>query len=115
MFGVPLIGPADILCEVKTERVEAQICGKIRDFDEASHSDVKMLTESLSGLPTNVHIHVSLVQAKESKDDHQLGQRPRQSHQETFDCRFGRGVVPHKRACLARRRMLRPMPGWHLL
>jgi hypothetical protein len=34
MFGVLLIGPADILCDVKAERVVAQICGKIRDFDE---------------------------------------------------------------------------------
>jgi hypothetical protein len=67
MFGVPLIGLADILCDAKAERVAAQISGKIRDFDEVSHSDVKMLTESLRGLPTNVRIHVSLTQAKKSR------------------------------------------------
>jgi hypothetical protein len=48
----------------KAERVAAQIGGKIRDFAEFSHSDVKMLTESLRGLQTNVCIHVSLAQAK---------------------------------------------------
>jgi hypothetical protein len=53
--------------DAKTERVAAQIGGKIRDFAELSHSDVKMLTESLRGLPTNVRIHVSLAQAKKIK------------------------------------------------
>jgi hypothetical protein len=53
--------------EAKAGRVAAQIGEKIRDFAEFSHSDVKMLTESLRGLPTNVRIHVSLAQAKKIK------------------------------------------------
>jgi hypothetical protein len=51
----------------KAGRVAAQIGEKIRDFAEFSHSDVKMLTESLRGLPTNVRIHVSLAEAKKIK------------------------------------------------
>jgi hypothetical protein len=47
--------------------VAAQIGERICDFAEFSHSDVKMLTESLRGLPTNVRIHVSLAQAKKIK------------------------------------------------
>jgi hypothetical protein len=50
--------------ELKARRVTAQIGERIYDFAEFSHSDVKMLTESLRGLPTNVRIHVSLAQAK---------------------------------------------------
>jgi hypothetical protein len=65
MFGVPLIGPADIICDAKAERVVAQIGGYSPDFDEATQSDVKMLTESLSGQPTNVRIHVSHSSGKE--------------------------------------------------
>jgi hypothetical protein len=53
--------------EVKAGRVAAQICGRNCDFAEFSHLDVKMLTESLCGLPTNVRIHVSLAQAKKIK------------------------------------------------
>jgi hypothetical protein len=53
--------------EAKVERVAAQIGEKIRDFAEFPHSDVKMLTESLRDLPTNVRIHVSLAQAKKIK------------------------------------------------
>jgi hypothetical protein len=53
--------------DAKAERVAAQIGGKIRDFVEFSHSDVKMLTESLRGLPTNVRIHVNIAQAKNIK------------------------------------------------
>jgi hypothetical protein len=40
-------------------RVAAQIGEKIRDFTEFSHSDVKMLTESLRGLQANVRIHAA--------------------------------------------------------
>jgi hypothetical protein len=47
--------------------VVAQIGGRICDFAEFSHSDVKMLTESLRGLPTIVRIHVGLAQAKKIK------------------------------------------------
>ena len=53
--------------DAKAERVAAQIGERIRDFAEFSHSDVKMLTESLRGLPANVRIHVSLAQAKKIK------------------------------------------------
>jgi hypothetical protein len=50
--------------ELKARRVATQIGERICDFAEFPHSDVKMLTESLRGLPTKVRIHVSLAQAK---------------------------------------------------
>jgi hypothetical protein len=53
--------------KMNARRVAAQIGERICDFAEFSHSDVKMLTESLRGLPTNVRIHVSLAQAKKIK------------------------------------------------
>jgi hypothetical protein len=53
--------------EVKAGRVATQIGGRICDFAEFSHSDVKMLIESLRGLPSNIRIHVSLAQAKKIK------------------------------------------------
>jgi hypothetical protein len=53
--------------ELKARRVATQIGERICDFAEFSHSDVKMLTESLRGLPTNVHFHVNLAQAKKIK------------------------------------------------
>jgi hypothetical protein len=53
--------------ELKARRVAAQIGERISDFAELSHSDVKMLTESLRGLPSNIRIHVSLAQAKKIK------------------------------------------------
>jgi hypothetical protein len=53
--------------DIKAGRMAAQIGRRISDFAEFSHSDVKMLTESLRGLPTNVRIHVSLAQAKKIK------------------------------------------------
>jgi hypothetical protein len=120
MFGVLLIGPANILCDVKAERVVAQICGKIRDFDEASDSDVKMLTESLRGLPTNVRIHVSLAQAKKSTRP-STGSKtktdpPRRLRLPVWT--RSRSSVSYGSAKLfARhlRRMLRPLPRWHLL
>ena len=49
---------------VRAERVAAQIGGRLRDFAELSHSDVKMLTENLRGLPVATRIHVNLAQAK---------------------------------------------------
>jgi hypothetical protein len=87
--------------EMKARRVAAQIGERICDFAEFSHSDVKILTESLRGLPTNVRIHVSL--AQENQGDHRLGQRPRQSQQNAFDWRLGQGVIPqcHARVCQA--------------
>jgi 3-methyladenine DNA glycosylase/8-oxoguanine DNA glycosylase len=51
----------------QAERVAIQIGGKLQDFAKFSHSDVKMLTESLRGLPANVRIHVTLAQAKHIK------------------------------------------------
>jgi hypothetical protein len=53
--------------ELKAKRVATQIGERICDFAEFSHSDEKMLTESLRGLPTNIRIHVSLAQAKKIK------------------------------------------------
>jgi hypothetical protein len=87
--------------ELKTRRVAAQIAERISDFAEFFHSDVKMLTESLRGLPTNVRIHVSLAQAKKIKatidwvkDQDRANKTPS----------FGRRVIPqcHKRVCQAR-------------
>jgi hypothetical protein len=54
----------------QAERVAIQIGGKLQDFAKFSHSDVKMLTESLRGLPANVRIHVTLAQAKNIKVTH---------------------------------------------
>jgi hypothetical protein len=48
-------------------RVAAQIGERICDFAELSHLDVKMLTESLRGLPTNFRACISLAQAKKIK------------------------------------------------
>jgi hypothetical protein len=53
--------------EVKAGRVAAQIGGRICELAEFSFLDVKMLTESLHGLPTSARIHVSLAQAKKIK------------------------------------------------
>jgi hypothetical protein len=53
--------------EVKAGRVAAQIGGRICHFAEFSHWDVKILTESLRGLSSNIRIHVSLAQAKKIK------------------------------------------------
>jgi hypothetical protein len=53
--------------EMKARRVAAQFGERICDFAEFSHSDVKMLTDCLRGLPTNVPIHVSLAQANKIK------------------------------------------------
>jgi hypothetical protein len=123
MFGVLLIGPADILCDVKAERVVAQICEKIRDFDEASHSDVKMLTESLRGLPTNVRIHVSLAKAKKltrpSTGSKTKTDPPRHLRLPVWT--RSRSSVSYESLPSANlfarqlRRMLRPLTRWHLL
>jgi hypothetical protein len=123
MFGVLLTGPADILCDAKAERVVAQIWGRIRDFDEASHSDLKMLTESLRGLPTNVRIHVSLAQAKKSRPSSTGSKtktdRPRHLRLPVWT-RSSSSVsyesLPSAKLFARQpRRMLRPLPGWHLL
>jgi hypothetical protein len=53
--------------ELKGRRVAAQIGERFCDFAEFSHLDVKVLTESLRGLPTNVRIHVSPAQATKIK------------------------------------------------
>jgi hypothetical protein len=52
---------------VKAERVAAQIGGRRRDFAEFFHSEVKMLTKNLRGLPAAVRIHINLAQAKNIK------------------------------------------------
>jgi hypothetical protein len=48
-------------------RVAAQIGGRLHDFAEFTHRDVKMLTENLRGLPAASRIHVNLAQAKNIK------------------------------------------------
>jgi hypothetical protein len=123
MFWVPLIGPADIFCDAKAERMAAQIGGRIRDFAEFSHSDVKMLTDSIRGLPTNVRIHVSLAQAKKIKatigwvkDQDRANKTPSIAglDEESF---LNAIRESGKRKLFARQpgRMLRPLPRWHLL
>jgi hypothetical protein len=52
---------------VKAERAAAEIGGRLRDFGEFSHLDVKMLTENLRGLPSAIRIHVNLAQSKNIK------------------------------------------------
>jgi hypothetical protein len=49
--------------EVKSWRVADEIGGRLSDFAKFYHSNVKVLTENLHGLPAATRIHVNLAQA----------------------------------------------------
>jgi hypothetical protein len=102
--------------------VTAQIGEKIRDFAEFSHSDAKMLTESLRGLPTNVRIHFSLAQAKKIKATIDwVKDQDRANKTPSIAGTRSHSSVPYERPPSAKliarqpRGMLRPSPRRHPL